>query len=480
MTFEHARNLRGDARVRRLDDWLTRLRALAVGSIIVGMLAACGGGGGGGGGGSNPTGSVQVTVVDEFDGPVLNASVSASVGGTTRSGSTSNSGVANITSVPTGTATIAVTATGFEDGSGQATIAENQQASVSIELVRITEPGAGAAQFGQGSADATGQELTFTIDVVVVNDDPNMPGTIDTLTAADFTLQDCTVDPNDSDVECLRGQAQQDIGYTVPVQTPSTFELIPANVASPYAAMLLLDQSGSISESDPSDARLFATKVFLDNLGANDYAAVSAFAQTGTNAPAGIPEEPVTRLSEFIQSGGAAALFDDIDELAQQEGGLTPIYDALDQEMQFTAANAPAGPRKAVVLFTDGECPSSLGAAACSDARVLQSIDLSQSLGVDIFTVGLGPDIDVDVLRDLATGGNGVFLFAENAQQLFPIYRSLGQLLSRALATYRMEFTIRAAQDGTYLGNQTVLGTLTIDTGENVIDLPIRIFLPTP
>jgi hypothetical protein len=106
-------------------------------------------------------------------------------------------------------------------------------------------------------------------------------------------------------------------------------------------------------------------------------------------------------------------------------------------------------------------------------------VQKSVDLGVDIFTIGLGPNIDADVLSGLAKGGSGFFLFAENAQQLFPIYRSLGDLLSRALATYTMEWTISATDANAYQAGQTILGTLVIDTGKNTINLPIRIFLTT-
>lgn len=460
--------------------WQSKLFA-AVLSLL--FIAGCGGGGGGGSDAPPPveTGSVEVTVVDEFDAPVDDVGVTVTSGGTNRTGTTDDTGITTVDSVPVGSATIATSAVGFVDGSGSATVTVNAQSDVSITLERQTEPAAGLfeSELTGALSSTDGQTLTIQLEVLVVNNDPAAVSAIETLTAADFTLLPCA-DNDPNEVECLRGSSSQpDIGYSVVSAGAENFQFVPGQAANSYAATLIIDQSGSIENTDPSDARLFATKVFLNNLGASDFASVSAFAQTQATAePALIPDEPVTRITDFIQSSGAAATFADIDELAQQIGGDTPLFAALDQELDFTAANAPADPdrRKAVVLFTDGDdsvC-SSITTPPCGlEVSVQKSVDLD----VDIFTVGLGPDIDVDVLRGLAEGGRGFYLSAENAEQLFPIYRSLGELLSRTLATYRMEWTITADQAATYVDGQTVLGILQIDTGSNVLDLPLRVFL---
>ena len=140
-------------------------------------------------------------------------------------------------------------------------------------------------------------------------------------------------------VECLRGDGTQaDIGYSVVETTPSNFALNPGQAAAPYAVSLLIDQSGSTANTDPSDARLFATKLFMNNLGASDFVAVAAFAQErAASDPALIPDEPVTQLSGFVQSSAAEQLFDDIDALGGLEGGDTPLYAALDNQLEFTA-----------------------------------------------------------------------------------------------------------------------------------------------
>ncbi|MEM1432992.1 MAG: carboxypeptidase regulatory-like domain-containing protein [Pseudomonadota bacterium] len=469
------------------------LRGLLATLVAALALSGCGGGGGGGGGGNTgsggssgggstppPSGSVELTVVDEFDTPVAGADISVSVDTETRNGSTDGNGVATVSSVPPGSAEVTVTATGFEQGALNITVSANSQTTDTLTLTRETEPAAGlfSAQLTQSLPDTDGQTLTVGIELLVVDDDPTTRAAIETLTAADFTLLACTdSDPNVA--ECLEATpVSDDIGYTVISASAENFELVPGQAPAPYAASLLIDQSGSTTGSDPSDARLFATKVFIGNLGPNDFVSVAAFAENTPSSTAEIPETPVFRLSPFVQSDAGRALFPDIDMLASQESGGTPLYGALDSELEFTAASAPSdsSQRKAVVLFTDGDDSICLfGTVPPCGLDV--SIQKSRDLGVDIFTVGLGSEVDIEVLQRLAEAGGGFFLFAENARQLFPIYQTLGELLSRSLPTYRMEWTIRADEPNAYSEGDTVLGILRIDTGRNQIDLPIRIFL---
>jgi hypothetical protein len=410
-------------------------------------------------------------VVDEFGAPVIGASVSIDSGGTGQSRTTDSNGVATVTSVPRGTASITITQTDFFDFSDSVSVVEDSVTSISVTLVRETEPAAGvfSVRLTENVGMTDGQTVTFSVDVVVVDDDPNAVTSIETLTAADFSLNACS-DNNPDEVECLLGDAMQpDVGYSVVTTTPQAFELRPGAAAETYAANLMIDQSGSIATSDPSDARLFATKVFLQNLGPGDFGAVSAFAST----EALIETVPVTRITDFIQSGAAEDVFADIDVLAELEGGDTPLLDAIDEELDYMAANAPASvDRSAIVLFTDG-LDSSCVEIACISPITAKAV----SLDVELFTIGLGPSINASNMARMAQDTGGSFMFAQYASQLFPIYGSLGNLLSGSLSMYRMEWTIQADTANTYKIGQTILGTLVITTPQNQIDLPLRVFI---
>ena len=60
--------------------------------------------------------------------------------------------------------------------------------------------------------------------------------------------------------------------------------------------------------------------------------------------------------------------------------------------------------------------------------------------GLRFFTIGLSTGIDFEAMAELANQTGGAFLFAENAEQLIPLYGTVGDLLSLSLPTYRLTF----------------------------------------
>ena len=72
----------------------------------------------------------------------------------------------------------------------------------------------------------------------------------------------------------------------------------------------------------------------------------------------------------------------------------------------------------------------------------------------------------------------GIFLFAQNAEQLIPLYGSLGDLLSRSLPTYTMRWTVRSDTDGTFVSGHSVFGNLHIDGGGSPVTVPFIVGIP--
>jgi len=429
------------------------------------------------------TGQVAATARDAFDAGVPNARVEIVVEGQTLSGTTNASGAITINGVPTGTVPVGISADGFETEPTQnVTVAENATANVGFQLDRITQPGGGFTPPGGGFTPPTnppvvppppppgGQSLQVILELVVI-DETGIP--INNLAASDFTMLACTPVAG-TPSECVRSStdATFDAAYTPTSATPApaSFSVVPPQAPVPYAAAMLLDQSGSIGDSDPTDARVFASKVFLERLGASDRVTLGVFAEgRGTR----IPTSPLTRYGDFTADG--ASLFDELDQLPTLEGGFTPLYSALDQMIQYTAT-APAGLRKAVVVFTDGQdtiCPPSQ-LVACRN----NSITLAQTNNVSIFTVGLGAEVDTSSLTQLSYSTGGIHLVASNPQQMIAIFGSLGNLLSGSVATYRATWTINAAAANTFLTNGTVLGTINVRAGTRTIVLPFEYRVP--
>jgi hypothetical protein len=461
-------------------------------AIALSTLAGCGGGGGGGDDGPPPTGTLKATVVDEFGAPVADAAVAVTVDATSRNGTTNNNGVATIGSLPPGAADVEISLETFQTKTASATIRANETATLDVELVRNTQAAGGVfTTSAVGAATENGKVLTIELQVVVV-DQHSRP--IDTLTAADFSLPACTPttpDPDPDASECVRFPEDNsvDLAYMVDNASAASFALVPGAAEADYAAALMLDQSGSIRDTDPTNARLFSAKAFVQTVDAASGDSVLLTAFAGLDDGTKLPQTPLWFGGEFTSDG--ASYFDALDALGSEAGGGTPLYRVLFPEptdplaeagfteglIDYTVAHAPAGLQKAVVIFTDGEDNECTGPTDCT-AKRRRVIDHANAAGVSLFTIGLSNQVNFEALGELARDTNGIFLFAENAEQLIPLYGSLGKLLSRSLPTYTMRWTVRADTDNTFVSGHSVFGHLQIDGGGTPVTVPFIVGIP--
>ena len=246
--------------------------------------------------------------------------------------------------------------------------------------------------------------------------------------------------------------------------------------ARPYAAGLLLDQSGSIRQSDPTGARLFSTKAFLSGLGPNDQAMLGAFAG---GAGALIPTAPLTLYPPFRTQVAASTYFPTLDTLTGLVGGNTPLYESIDNVRRQMVGDPalPVGQSKAVLVFTDGADTSCSNPGACRTRRA-QSIRDANFDQVRLFTIGLSSGVDVAALAELAHQTGGAFLYADNAEQRLPLYGSVGKLLSLSLPTYRLRWTVQAAAPGRFSAGTTLLGRVQVTVAGSSFDVPFVVGIP--
>lgn len=422
------------------------------------------------------TGQINAKALDAFQSPVPNVQLRVDVEGQSITAVTDAAGMAVLASVPTAAVNVQALASGFEPEPTQSVVVvESPAASIVFALDRQTEPGGGVLvprppvtpplPPGDG-----GQTLTFTIRTVVVDGQGRAIGN---LPASAFTLLACA-DSVPSVAECVRSPTDPafDAAYAPVGTAPDALVELQEASTAPYAVALLYDQSGSMSASDPTDARVFSSKGFLQTVAPGDRVVLSAFAD-GTAAL--IPSTPLTVFGSFTNDG--ASFFDELDQLPGLEGGSTPLYQALDLMLAYTAANAPtgiAGQRKAVVLFTDGFDTGCADPVACRE----QSIARSRALGVDIYTIGLADSADASSLAELALRTNGAYLVAANPEQLSALYGSLGALLRGTTSTYETTWTVRAGSAGAFASGRSVLGTVRVATGENTLELPFFYTIP--
>ena len=227
------------------------------------------------------TGQIAATVVDQFDAPINGVTITATIDNTTRTATTGSAGTATVTQVPAGSVSVTASADGLVDPPAQTvTVTEDGTANVEFTMQRVVEAAGGISRaVVEDPLSVNGDTFTFRISVIVIDENFNpVPG----LTASAFSLADCTpVQPEFPErPDCVRfGSPGDDAPYTVANATPAEFQEIadpPGPV--PYAAGLLFDSSASIADSDPTDARIFATKEYLNDVATPDLVMLAAFA----------------------------------------------------------------------------------------------------------------------------------------------------------------------------------------------------------
>lgn len=469
------------------------LRVITLAAALT--LTACGGGGGGGDDGGNPpppdTGEITATVVDQFDAPINGVTITAG----SRTATTGSAGTATVTEVPTGSVSVTASAAGLADPPAQTvTVTEGGTASVEFTMQRVIEAAGGISKARAEDPLTDGSTFTFRIGVIVIDENFNpVPG----LTASAFSLANCTPVTGEfpERPDCVRfGSPGDDAPYTVANATPAEFQEIadpPGPV--PYAAGLLFDSSASIADSDPTDARIFATKEYLNDVAAGDLVMLAAFAdQEARQLPnEGVNFFPCDPCTPSFTSDGNS-LFASLDSLATLEGGGTPLYDSLATSDGLTgmiisvddeAPTTPANLRKAVVLFSDGQdiyCAEPPGSFQFCTERRRDVVIEAEAREVDIFTIGLQSDnIDSLAMAELALRNGGSYLFAERPTQLLSIFGILDRLLAEDMPTYEMVWTVNAA-GGTLIPGRAVIGELTVDTGAATFTLPLVVQVQQP
>jgi hypothetical protein len=464
------------------DNWF---RLLALAGLCLGLVAC-----GGGGGGSSITLSVlNVSIQDNiYHSPVQGVQVTATVNGTQNyhTATTDASGkVQLIFSNITGTESIYVElckpqdacSTTFNYYQAPSSITANQATDLPVTLVRKTSPAGGSLTSRDpnyanvnGVVNNNGTTMTFQIELVIVDGNSNPVTGLET-NPANFTLLNC--DPSVSN--CISGNGAANVAYTATTANPSNIVVTTANPALPYDTALMMDQSGSISTSDPTGARLYSAKAFLAGLGTNDSALLAAFA---SNPGALIPNPPLTiypQANPAFQSSTTASTtyYPLLDSLSNEVGGKTPLYDSLDTLINNWSIYSTSGNARAVVIFTDGTDTSS--------TRTLNDVIAAANTAnpkVNIFTIGLSTGVDFNSLGTLANQTGGVFLFASSPQQLIPLYGSVGNLLSLSLPTYRLTFTITANSSGAFVKGSELFGQVQVNGGGSTFDVPFIVGIP--
>jgi hypothetical protein len=212
----------------------------------------------------------------------------------------------------------------------------------------------------------------------------------------------------------------ENIGLTNPTEYINGFENIkyipyPTNRANEefLDVALILDSSGSMKTSDPDDLRKEAARAFIDTMGDWDWATIIDF------------DDSVKTLWQLLPTvGKKEAIHSAINQI--DSSGSTNIGLGLQAGFE-NLSQMPTRHRKIAILLTDGK-----GDYADQAAQYAAQ-------GWKIFTIGLGNDINQQLLEQIASETGGKYYFLTSADQLIQKYFEISQSASGAQTLFNLE-----------------------------------------
>ena len=276
--------------------------------------------------------------------------------------------------------------------------------------------------------------------------------------------------------------------------TETGFDTLGQSYVGPYSATLVLDQSRSIRWTDPDDYRISGAAAFLETLdpAAQDEVALIAF----RGFPGFLNFDEVlpywvtiyvpgfslirTRLSDL----GARNPFtrdprgfdSALEELRRVENGGTPLFDAVRDAVNLTADNS-TNSNRVVIVLADGD--NNQGGASLDEV-----VELANTRGVPVHTIGLKEDVNWETLSRLARETGGSMAESLDARQVVTHFDSLGPYLSGSGQYFRLHGTVDV-QDGTFAlqPGASIVGTVVVtvppgpdgDATSVIVRIPFRL-----
>ncbi|MCF2970118.1 VWA domain-containing protein [Synechococcus sp. Nb3U1] len=256
----------------------------------------------------------------------------------------------------------------------------------------------------------------------------------------------------------------------VGIPQPTSLRLIPSQVQNPspdltrqpLAMALLMDSSGSLFVTDRQDRRFSAAFDLLQQFRSSplDLGAILRFDNQGIGfgtTALGRPLRTAQLLQDFTSD--QAALRRGI--LLSTPGGNTALYDATLETAQFLSDfRQSENLNRRLVVFTDGIDNESL-LSLREVTRQVQQLPNGSQRGIPAYIVGLGTDLNLFELQQLAEATQGTFVLARVAEDLGPPFANLfPAAIGENRVAVRVETTSPLAA-----GNYLLSGSLQISRG---------------
>lgn len=183
--------------------------------------------------------------------------------------------------------------------------------------------------------------------------------------------------------------------------------IVNPEVAAEHYTLLLVDMSGSVTESDQVPMIVEAAQSFASTL--EGYQKVAVYAFDGS--------EEIFPIQRFRASGGGIgrlAGFRTRDPSTNLNGAIVQATDALDAALEEGDTPLRFG---TLVVFTDGTDR----AARVAEGEMISRLDDS---GYDVFAIGVGNEIDEGVLNDIGRSG---YVFIRDSAAIAAAFETISE-----------------------------------------------------
>lgn len=218
-------------------------------------------------------------------------------------------------------------------------------------------------------------------------------------------------------VSPMQPEAVLQVGFTTSAVSDRT-DLRPLNL------VLVIDRSGSMLAEDKMSRVKQSLLTMISQLRATDVISIVTF------------ESSAQLLLPAQRIGDGATVRQAINQI--QPGGSTNLHSGLMLGYSEARKNFRADATNRVILLTDGI--ANVGVTNPQQI-VSDSLPFNQA-GIDLSTIGVGLDLDKDLLSQLAKGGRGLFHFVADAQDIEKVFvKEVQSLISPVARRVQLEIS---------------------------------------
>src|SRR6266480_5576475 len=196
--------------------------------------------------------------------------------------------------------------------------------------------------------------------------------------------------------------------------------------------ILAIDSSGSMVWNDPSSLRISSAQEYMRNLippdrvASIDFDDNAAFTRANIGGPAHLLNYPPNGEMMYVSPQADLTTID--------SSGSTNFGVAIKIANDEFVAHGDPTHAKNLILLTDGQntaCvpspPCSSNSGGASDALAISESKRAATLGITIYTIGLGADIDEPLMKTIAANTGGTYYHAVTANDIRWVYYEISR-----------------------------------------------------